>query len=794
MDLSDRLVLPEEVLVFPVTDLPPPIRAAIGCAPDDYAVTRERSRRTTRVVDRAAADLIEEFRRPSSAVDAIFRFIQRAGLETEGVVEGCVPMLNEFIADGFLVPAGMERAAIDDHELRVGEHVGQWEVLEALQIVEDTEVYRVKSRDGAEAALKRVSADAEPWVRAALRNELRVLARLEGETAPEPLEDGTAEDEPYLVISWCEGTPVTSVASRLRRPWSLEARREVAEICVAVLGAYVDLHRQGVVHGDVHPRNLLHAADQNRVHVVDFGLGQVLSESEQTFPGGGVSAFFTPEYAAATLADERAPAPPATIASEQYSLAALLYELLTGEHYLHQVLEGKRWLEAVCTQPPRAFRRLALPASPEIESVLARALAKDPADRYGSMEEFRMAFAEAVDADLTDEQPTPAATSAWNPPGLFPALAARLDLDGELDRALSRPTATVNFGAAGIAYLFYRASCVLERPDLLALADVWIERAKLALESQPSEACFDPRVGLEPDTVGRTALYHSAVGVHCVDGLIACVSDDRERADTAVDRFIATTESSEGRNDLTTGRAGHLIGCASLMEAIRAAGFAENRLLDLGLARQAELVSDWRSCAQAVAGSVDPFLGVAHGWAGVAFAMLRFQPISLEPLPEAATEMLAELESLALRDADRAWWQRGPDDDVVWPGWCHGSPGYAMLWTQAHRVLSEDRFLDLARMAAEHAWSEPAPMGHLCCGTAGQAYAFLSLHRLTGEGVQVDRARSMLDRATSFIGGQGMTPNSLYKGEVGVAVLEAELEEPLLSAMPMFESEGWPSP
>jgi eukaryotic-like serine/threonine-protein kinase len=83
-------------------------------------------------------------------------------------------------------------------------------------------------------------------------------------------------------------------------------------------------------------------------------------------------------------------------------------------------------------------------------------------------------------------------------------------------------------------------------------------------------------------------------------------------------------------------------------------------------------------------------------------------------------------------------------------------------------------------------------MGHLCCGTAGQAYAFLSLHRLTGEGVQVDRARSMLDRAITFIGSQAMTQNSLYKGDVGVAILEAELQEPLMSAMPMFESEGWP--
>ena len=791
MDLSDRLVLPEEVLVFPVADLPPPVRAAIGCDPDDFAVTRERSRRTSRVVDRATADLIEEFRRPSSAADAIFRFIQRAGLETEEVVDGCVPMLNEFIADGFLLPEGMERAAIDDHQLRVGETIGRWEVLEPLQIVEDTEVYRVQSPEGDEAVLKRVSADAQPWVRAALRNELRVLERLQGNTAPAPIESGIEEEEPYLVISWCEGTPVTSVASLARRPWSVEARLEVAAICLCVLDAYVELHRQGVIHGDVHPRNLLYASGEDCVHIVDFGLGQISSEGEQGFPGGGVSAFFTPEYAAATLADKRAPAPPATARSEQYSLAALLVELLTGEHYLQQRLEGERWLEAVCNEPPREFRRLALPPSPAIESALRRALSKNPSHRYRSMEEFRDAFAEAIDVDLGRRAVSEPARE-WTPPGLFGALAARLDIEGELDRGLSRPTATVNYGAAGIAYLFYRASCLLDRPDLLALADVWIERAKHALEASPSEACFDPHVGLEPSTIGTAALYHSAVGVHCVDGLIACAIDDPDRAIVAVAQYVAAAQSTEARNDLTTGRAGQLIGCASLMEATRAAGYAENRLLELGRAAQLELVSDWSSCAEAVGGSEDPLLGVAHGWAGVAFALLRFQPVSLEPLPVAAVEMLDELGGLACTDRDRAWWQRGPRDAVVWPGWCHGSSGHAMLWAQAHRVVPDDRFLELGRMAAEHAWSEPAPMGQLCCGSAGQAYAFLCLHRLTGEGAYVDRARSMLDRSIALIGEHGMTRNSLYKGDVGVALLEAELQEPMMSAMPMFESEGWP--
>ena len=83
--------------------------------------------------------------------------------------------------------------------------------------------------------------------------------------------------------------------------------------------------------------------------------------------------------------------------------------------------------------------------------------------------------------------------------------------------------------------------------------------------------------------------------------------------------------------------------------------------------------------------------------------------------------------------------------------------------------------------------------GQLCCGSAGQAYASLTLHRLTGDGRYVDRARALLDRSMTYIGSPGMRRDSRHKGDVGVALLEAELSEPFLSAMPLFESEGWPS-
>jgi hypothetical protein len=180
---------------------------------------------------------------------------------------------------------------------------------------------------------------------------------------------------------------------------------------------------------------------------------------------------------------------------------------------------------------------------------------------------------------------------------------------------------------------------------------------------------------------------------------VACVLDDRDRAESAIARFIAAAQTTEARDDLTTGRAGQLVGCASLLEAVRAAGYTEGPLLEFGRSRQRELTETWTSCTTAVVGAGDPFLGVAHGWAGLAFAALRFSALSFEPVAPAV---------------------------------------------------------------------EPADNGQLCCGSAGQAYASLTLHRLTGDGRYVDRARalldrSMTDRSMTSIGSPGMRRDSLYK-------------------------------
>ena len=84
-------------------------------------------------------------------------------------------------------------------------------------------------------------------------------------------------------------------------------------------------------------------------------------------------------------------------------------------------------------------------------------------------------------------------------------------------------------------------------------------------------------------------------------------------------------------------------------------------------------------------------------------------------------------------------------------------------------------------------------VGDLCCGLAGRAYGLLNLYKHTGESEWLESARQLADRAVVAIQQYSLRRQSLYKGEIGVALLQADLERPELSAMPFFEHEGWPA-
>lgn len=183
--------------------------------------------------------------------------------------------------------------------------------------------------------------------------------------------------------------------------------------------------------------------------------------------------------------------------------------------------------------------------------------------------------------------------------------------------------------------------------------------------------------------------------------------------------------------------------------------------------------------------------GAAHGWAGALFATLRWCATTGARPASVIGRRLAELTSHAEpRGRGVRWaWHLDDRNASYAPGWCNGTAGMVALWTLAARVMREPAFEELADRSAWHSWERAGESADLCCGDAGIAYAMLARYQATGDAAWYRRARSLAERAVLHIGDQW----SLFRGDVGVALLVAELDWPEDASMPFFGHEGWPT-
>ncbi len=274
------------------------------------------------------------------------------------------------------------------------------------------DIYRATDATlGRDVAIKILAARyaQDATVRERFTRESLAAARLSGEPNTVTIFDvGEHAGRPYIVMEYLSGGSLDEV---VRREGSLPPERAFTWLEQA--GVALDAaHKEGVVHRDVKPANLMLDGDGN-IHVADFGIASAAGLASLTVTGTvlGTAGYLSPEQAQGDRA---------TPASDRYALAVVAFELLTSTRPFAADSPTAEAAAHVNAPVPSISSRSGLP--PQLDPVFGRALAKDPNRRFATCADFvtalRAALADAAGStsELTAVLPAPTApTRPLNP-------------------------------------------------------------------------------------------------------------------------------------------------------------------------------------------------------------------------------------------------------------------------------------------------------------------------------------------------------------------------------------------
>jgi hypothetical protein len=294
---------------------------------------------------------------------------------SEGLFEGPRPEA---------VLAALDATARDHPDL---DRIGRYRVVRRLARGGMGTVYLAERADGSferRAAIKllRRGLDTED-ILARFRAERQILADLEHPNIARLLDGGsTPSGRPYLVMEYVAGAPITDYCES--EGLDLEAR---LRLFVDVADAVHHAHAHGVIHRDLKPANIF-VDPRGNVKLLDFGIARLLGDDPESTHTRTGQRLLTPDHAS----PEQVRGEAAGAASDVYQLGLLLYELLAGEPPYRltgrSVTELERVVcrEAVAPPSSRAPAPLRRRLRGDLDSIVLKALRKDPTSRYSSAE------------------------------------------------------------------------------------------------------------------------------------------------------------------------------------------------------------------------------------------------------------------------------------------------------------------------------------------------------------------------------------------------------------------------
>jgi serine/threonine-protein kinase len=240
-------------------------------------------------------------------------------------------------------------------------------------------------------------------------NEIKITARLDHPHILTLIDSGAADGFLYYVMPFVRGE---SLRDRLDREKQLGVD-EALDISKQITSALDYAHRQGVVHRDIKPENIL--IHEGEAVLADFGIAMAVKEAggnrlTETGLSLGTPQYMSPEQATGDRAlDSR---------SDVYSMAAVLYEMLAGEPP-HSGATVQAIIAKLMTERPTRLRVMRDTVPEGIDTAVAKALAKIPADRYANAGDFARALTAASVA-----QQSPVGSRRWLPLAIGGGIAA----------------------------------------------------------------------------------------------------------------------------------------------------------------------------------------------------------------------------------------------------------------------------------------------------------------------------------------------------------------------------------
>ncbi len=318
--------------------------------------------------------------------------------------------------------------------------------------------------------------------------EAQAAARLVHPNIVNVYDVGRDDGVHYIIMEYVRGQTLKHLILR-HAPFRLE----YAAYIVGQVAAALDYaHRQGLVHRDIKPQNIL-VDDQGVAKVTDFGIAKGLADVSLTEAGVGMG---TVHY----VSPEQARGEAATPASDIYALGVVLYEMLTGRLPFDADNPIGLAMQHVNAPPPPP-RQFNPDLPPQVEAIVLRALAKDPAQRYPSAGALAEALAH------WREQPT--SVARFPPPAgrgtSEPTRATSARRRSPRGYGATPPRALTRGDELGCATWLIGSTILIGIVALVFLAFRMVDLSPLAGEPQPSPTPTDVLAGATTPAPGSAS-------------------------------------------------------------------------------------------------------------------------------------------------------------------------------------------------------------------------------------------------------------------------------------------------